>query len=172
MATSAQRDRWLTDVSALVRDGLQRRVAGHDPADLGSAAELAARMLAAVPEPSPWNALGPFYSTTGVRRILGGISRQAVEDRRRRGRLIALHTAEGGWVYPAFQFDGRNRPMAAVVDAHRRLTSGRIDAWSAAGALVGPQPELGGRSIVEHLRDGGDPAVVEELVAATVASLA
>lgn len=172
MATSAQRDRWLTDVSALVRDGLQRRVAGHDPSELGSAADLAARMLATVPEPSPWNAVGPFYSTSGVRRILGDISRQAVEDRRRRGRLIALQTAEGGWVYPAFQFDARNRPITAVVDAHRRLASGRVDAWSAASALVGPQPELGGRSIVDHLRDGGDPAAVEELVAATVASLA
>ena len=172
MATSARRERWVDDVSALVRDGLERRLAGHDPASLGSAAELAERMLAALPDPSPWSAVGPFYSTTGVRRILGEISRQAVEDRRRRGRLIALQTAEGGWVYPMFQFDERNRPLASIVDAHRRLARGRIDGWSAASALLGPQPELDGRSIVEHLRAGGDPAPVEELLDATVASVA
>lgn len=162
----------MTDVSARVRHGLQRRVAGHDPAELGSPAEMAERMLAAVPEPSPWSAVGPFYSTTGVRRLLGGITRQAVEDRRRRGSLVALQTAEGTWVYPAFQFDERNRPIPAVVAAHRRLATGRIGAWTAAGALLGPQPDLGGRSIVEHLRGGGDRGPVEELLRATVASLA
>lgn len=162
----------MTDVSALVRHGLQRRLAGHDPSELGSAAEMAERMLATVPEPSPWNAVGPFYSTTGVRRLLGGVSRQAVEDRRRRGSLIALQTAEGTWVYPAFQFDERNRPIPGLIAAHRRLTTGGLGAWTAASTLVGPQPELGGRSIVEHLGHDGDPAPVEDLLRATVAALA
>ncbi len=166
-ASASNAERWADDVTRLVAEGLRRLV--DDDTGLGPPAEIAARMLAAVPARSGWNALGPFYSTTGVARILGGISRQAVEDRRRRHRLIALRTADGAWVYPLFQFDRANRPIPAVVDAHRRLTAGRIDPWTAASALLGPQPELGGRSILEHLAAGGDPARFDDLIAETVA---
>jgi len=174
---AASGEQWARDVTVLVREELTRRAremraAGHDPAELGTPAELARRMLAAVPEPSPWSALGPFYSTTGVCELLGGISRQAVEDRRRRRRLVALRTAEGGWVYPAFQFDDANLPVPAVVAAFNRLAVGRTGPWSAAAILVGPQPELGGRSIAGHLAAGGDPAEVEDLLELTVAALA
>jgi hypothetical protein len=128
-------------------------------------------MVATVPRRSAWNEVGPFYSTTGVCRILGGITRQAVEDRRRRHRLIALRTADGTWVYPAFQFDAENRPIPAIVDAHRRLEVGRIGAWTAAAALLGQQPELGGRSIVDHVLAGGDPGEYDDLIAETVTAL-
>lgn len=159
-----------------MRDELGRRAqamaaAGNDPADLGTPAEVAARLLAGVPEPSAWSALGPFYSTRGVCRILGGVTRQAVEERRRRHRIIALRTAEGGWVYPAFQFDERNRPLAPIVAAHRRLVDSGMSPWTAAATLLGPQTELGGRSIAEHLRGGGDAGAVDDLVRHTAAAL-
>lgn len=176
-AHRASEERWARDVSAIVRDELDRRAramraAGHDPSALGSPAEMAQRMLATLPEPSAWNALGPFYSARGVAQLLGGVTRQAVEDRRKRGAIIALQTAEGTWVYPMFQFGADNQPVRAIVQAHRRLAVGRTDAWSAAAILIGRQPELGGRSIAEHLRTGGDPGAVEELLAPTVAALA
>jgi hypothetical protein len=158
--------RWADDVAAEVRRLLAEQaddIEHEDPQDVAS------RMVESLPRRSPWNALGPFYSTRGVCRILGGISRQAVEDRRRRHRLIALRTSDGSWVYPSYQFDGRNRPIVAIVDAHRRLRVGRIDEWTAASALLGPQPELGGRSIVEHVRSGGDPGDYEDLLVETVA---
>ena len=162
---AAGAERWAADVAAEVRKLLRERpddISRDDPR------EVASRMVATVPRRSAWNELGPFYSTTGVCRILGGITRQAVEDRRRRHRLIALRTAEGTWVYPAFQFDGENRVIPAVVDAHRRLDVGRIGAWTAASALLGPQPELRGRSIVEHLVAGGDPDDYADLIVETV----
>jgi len=175
--SAANADRWVKEVSSLVRDGLDRRVEamraeGKDPSSLGTPAEVAARLLATVPEPSAWNALGPFFSTRGVCRLLGGVSRQAIEDRRRRHRIIALQTSEGSWVYPAFQFDDANRPVRAVIDAHRRLTSGSIGPWSAASAMLGPQPELAGRSIAEHLRTGGPAAEVDDLIDRTLADVA
>jgi hypothetical protein len=175
-AGTARDEEWARAVSSLVRAELDRRAsamraAGRDPADLGSPAQLAERLLSALPEPSAWNALGPFYSTTGVCRLLGGVSRQAVEDRRRRQRLVALRTEEGAWVYPAFQFDDRNRPVPSIVAAFHRLAGGRVGAWTAAAALLGPQPELGGRSIAAFLAAGGDEAVVVDLLDTTVAAL-
>jgi hypothetical protein len=136
-------------------DTLRRN--GHEAVDLGDPDELAARMLAAVPEPSPWRELGPFYSTTGLARVLGGISRQAVEERRRRRTVLALRTADGVWVYPAFQLDDRNRVvrgLAEVLERFRASTS--EDEWMVAAFLAAPEPGLDGRSIVEHLREGGD----------------
>jgi hypothetical protein len=159
--TAAAVDPYVARVSAQVSAELARRIEalqaqGHSAEDLGDADSLAARMLAAVPEPSPWAELGPFYSTAGIARVLGGVSRQAVEERRRRRTILALRTADGAWVYPAFQLDGRNRVVAGVA---RVLAEFRPDSaddeWMVAAFLAAGQPALGGRSIVEHLRDGG-----------------
>lgn len=67
---------------------------GRSLEELGSPEELAERMVATVPEPSPWGELGPFYSTRKVAKLLGGVSRQAIADRRKRGTLLGLRTAD------------------------------------------------------------------------------
>jgi hypothetical protein len=136
-------------------DTLRRN--GHEAADLGDPDELASRMLAAVPAPSPWRDLGPFYSTSGLARVLGGVTRQAIEERRRRRTILALRTADGVWVYPAFQLDERNRVVRGlpqVLDRFQPRTAD--DEWMVAAFVAAPQPGLDDRSIVEHLRAGGD----------------
>ncbi|HET6949246.1 MAG TPA: hypothetical protein VFI47_02665, partial [Acidimicrobiales bacterium] len=139
---------------------------GHDADALGDPDALAARMLATVPEPSPWAELGPFYSTAGIARVLGGISRQAVEERRRRRTILALRTADGAWVYPAFQLDDRNRVVRGLAEVLDRFGPASLDDdWMVAAFLAAAQPGLGGRSIAEHLRDGGDLAPVLDLAA-------
>jgi hypothetical protein len=164
-------DPYVARVSAQVSAELTRRVEalraqGHEAEDLGDADSLAARMLAAVPEPSPWAELGPFYSTAGIARVLGGVSRQAIEERRRRRTILALRTADGTWVYPAFQLDERNRVVAglALVLAQFRPEA-PDDEWMVAAFVAAGDPSLGGRSIVDHLRDGGDIADVLPLAA-------
>jgi hypothetical protein len=154
-------DAYVARVSAQVSAELARRVEalraqGHAAEDLGDADSLAARMLAAVPEPSPWAELGPFYSTAGIARVLGGVSRQAIEERRRRRTILALRTTDGAWVYPAFQLDGRNRVVAGVAQVLARFRpDSPDDEWMVAAFLTADQPALGGRSVVDHLRDGG-----------------
>lgn len=149
-------------VSARVAEGLAQRVGalhdrGHEAGDLGDPDELADRMLAAVPDPSPWTELGPFYSTAGMARVLGGISRQAVEERRRRRTVLALRTADGVWVYPAFQLDSRNRVVRGLTDVLEVFhPASPDDEWMVAAFLAATQPALGDRSIVEHLQAGGD----------------
>jgi hypothetical protein len=154
-------------VSSRVAEELARRVEtlhrnGHKAADLGDPDELADRMLAAVPAPSPWRDLGPFYSTSGLARVLGGVSRQAIEERRRRRTILALRTADDVWVYPAFQLDERNRVVGGLTQVLVRFhPETPDDEWMVAAFIAAPQPGLDGDSIAEHLRKGGDlPPVV------------
>ena len=164
-------DPYVAQVAARVNAELSRRVGtlrerGVDPDSLGDPDALAARMLAAVPEPSPWSELGPFYSTTGIARVLGGISRQAVEERRRRRTILALRTADGVWVYPAFQLDDHNRVVRGLAEVLDRFGPHTADdEWMVASFLAAPQPGLEGDSVVDHLRAGGDLAAVLALAA-------
>lgn len=161
-ALAPEVDPYVARVSARVSAELARRVdamrsQGHSPDALGSPDDLAARMLAAVPQPSPWSELGPYYSTAGIARVLGGISRQAVEERRRRRTILALRTADGVWVYPAFQLDDRNRVVTGLAEVLARFQPQTTDdEWMVASFLAAPQPGLDGRSVVDHLRAGGD----------------
>lgn len=169
VASYAAVDAYVARVSAQISAGLTRRVdalheQGHQPDALGDPDDLAARMLAAVPEPSPWAELGPFYSTTGIARVLGGVSRQAVEERRRRRTILALRTADGVWVYPAFQLDERNRVVPGLADVLDRFRpQSPDDEWMVASFVAGAQPGLGGRTIIDELRAGGDLAPVLDL---------
>ena len=149
-------------VSSRVSAGLARRIGalqqqGHHAAALGDPDEIAARMLATVPEPSPWTELGPYYSTAGLARVLGGVSRQAIEERRRRRTVLALRTADDVWVYPAFQLDDHNRVVRGLADVLDRFhPRARDDEWMVASFLAAAQPGLDGRTVVDHLRAGGD----------------
>jgi hypothetical protein len=166
MAASKIDAAYVDRVSARVSEELARRVDtlrrnGHKAADLGDPDELAERMLAAVPAPSPWRDLGPFYSTAGLARVLGGVSRQAVEERRRRRTILALRTADDVWVYPAFQLDERNRVVRGLPQVLERFQPGTPDdEWMVAAFVAAPQPGLDDRSIVDHLCSGGDLAPV------------
>jgi hypothetical protein len=165
-ATAPAVDPYVARVSAHVSAELSRvvddlRANGQSPETLGDPDVLAARMIGVVPQSSPWAELGPFYSTAGIARVLGGVSRQAVEERRRRRTILALRTADGVWVYPAFQLDGRNRVVRGVADVLVRFRPQTPDdEWMVASFLAAPQPALGGRTIVDHLREGGDVAPV------------
>jgi hypothetical protein len=159
-------DPYVAEVSARVSAELADRVStlrerGVEPVALGDPDALAQRMLAAVPEPSPWSELGPFYSTTGLARVLGGVSRQAVDERRRRRTVLALRTADGVWVYPAFQLDARNQVVRGLAEVLGRFAPRTPDdEWMVAAFVAAPQPALGGASIADHLASGGDLAPV------------
>src|SRR3954468_15219180 len=110
---------------------------GRAVGDMGTPDELAERMLAALPGPSPWRELGPCYSSKGIGRALGGVSRQAVEERRRRRTILALRTSDGVWVYPAFQLDARNQVLAGLPAVLQALEGG-LDDWTIASLLLRP----------------------------------
>ncbi len=138
---------------------------GRSLDDIGSPEELADQMVALVPKPSAWDeAIGPFYTTSSVGAILGGISRQAVADRRRRHTIFALQTSEGDWVYPTFQFRPDGSVISALGSIQQHLADDLVDGWTLAGWLTANHARLGGVSVVEWARSGGDEGVVDSLV--------
>jgi hypothetical protein len=151
---------FIDKVTAHLRRGLQERLSlyvehGHSLDEIGSAEELADRMLQAVPTVSRWNDLvGPFYSTNQVAKICGGISRQALADRRERRTILGLKTADGVIVYPMFQFDDKNRVVSGLPEVLQCFRGVDVDDWTLAGWLVSPSRALGGRSVVGWLHHG------------------
>lgn len=129
--------------------------------------ELADQMVALVPVQR--NALderiGPFYDTSGVRALLK-VGRRAIDDRRRRGTILAVRTSDKHWLYPTFQFDGAAlRPeVLAVLRAFRDVGVGR---WTVAAWFTTPAEDLGGRTPVECLNDRLDEEAVHELASST-----
>lgn len=89
------------------------------------------------PAPSPFAAHGTLSSTEVAERL--GLTRQAVNDRLRNGRLVAWRTARGNR-YPAWQFVG-SEVVPGLEDFLQRLPE---HAQQIAGdLLVRDQPELG-----------------------------
>lgn len=100
------------------------------------------RVIALLPPAAP-HALdaevGPFYDTPGVETLLGGVSKQAVEARRKKHTILAVKTVDGRWAYPTFQFtgDGVDPALVPAIQAFRGAP-----AWSAALWFVTPNPDL------------------------------
>lgn len=102
--------------------------------------------------------VGPLLSGQQVRELMGGVSRQRLEQLAGSGRLIVLEERSGQRRYPAWQFGRDSRPLAALVAAHQRLvTDGEMSPWSAASWCVHEHDELGGLSPLDWARAGRDP---------------
>jgi hypothetical protein len=149
-------------ITQQVREGLEERFSsyaerGHSLEEIGQPEDVARRMLATVPAPSRWNdLLGPFYSGSQVAKLMGGVSRQAVADRRDRRTLLGLKTADGLVVYPTFQLNQHNEVLVGLPEILQCFRGSGVDDWTLAGWLVSPMATLGGRSVVEAVRDGED----------------
>lgn len=93
---------------------------------------------------------GGSVSAEDAGRVLGGISRQAVDKRRRSGAVLALREASD-WRYPVCQFhDGE------VIDGIADVVKGLSEqgAWTALDFLLAPDTALGGQSPLDALRAG------------------
>ena len=86
-----------------------------------------------------------------------GITRQGVEKRRRAGKLLALQTGGGNYLYPLCQFTedgvvpGLDRFLGALPPS---------GGWTRLDALLTPAEEIGGRSPLQALREGDVDAAV------------
>lgn len=120
--------------------------------------ELVRMMAAPVPRPSPWNdSIGPFYDSTGARHLLG-VTRQALAQQRSRRTILAVETPDRHQLYPTFQFDERRRILPGLADVLAAVPADAIDGWTLASWLNRSRlPELDGRTVIAHLRHGGDP---------------
>jgi hypothetical protein len=88
-------------------------------------------------------ALGPFYSGAGIRRVLAIPDDDELSRRRDTWELLAVQTADGVWVYPDFQVDAHGRCVKPWLLEVLPLLMG-VDRWSAGLWLRAPHPDLGG----------------------------
>lgn len=104
--------------------------------------------------------VGPFFDTDGARVALGGVSKQAVSQRVRQGRLLGLPLASDGsgperLVYPAWQFrPSVLRHLADVLGAGGLDPDRATTGWTIATWLTTPDETLGGQAPVALLRAG------------------
>lgn len=86
-----------------------------------------------------------------------GITRQALDDRRKKNLALALTHTKRGFRYPGWQFDEDVvQSMTKVLQALSWL-----DPWERYFLLVQPEPLLGGRSPLEALRAGDRDRVLQ-----------
>jgi hypothetical protein len=95
-----------------------------------------------------------------VAKLLG-ITRQAVDKRRRSKALLAVPSASGDWLYPRAQFGRDGRPLPHLPDVLRAF---RIDdPWMQLDALLARDPNLGGRTAFAALSGGDVDAVIQSV---------
>lgn len=96
---------------------------------------------------------GGSVGTAEAAEMLGGISKQAVDKRRERGRILALPRG-GGYAFPLWQFDEGTRD-GLVFGLARVLGSFSVeDPWMRAEFLLAPSARLGGKRPLDALKDG------------------
>lgn len=100
---------------------------------------------------------GGTMSSTEVARHLG-LTPQAVNDRRKAGKLLAVEAGRRGYRYPVWQFvpEGTQPGLEDVLSQLRVLSP-----WTRLSFMLNPNDSLGGRSPLSSLRDGQRDRVVE-----------
>ena len=110
---------------------------------------IAARTRDGVPE--------TLLTTEELVARVGLKTRQSVHDWRRKGRIVGWQNARRGYVFPAEQLDGRNRPLPGLDRVARRFADG-YTAWV---WLTTPRPSLDGATPLALLGRGEVERVAE-----------
>ena len=102
---------------------------------------------------------GGSYSLEEVRRLLSGVSRQAVEKRVREGRLLAVIGQNNKRFYPVAQFNDDG----SVVEGLRAIQNAMAtcNGYAVLNFLVNPDSRLGNRKPLDLLKQGEVERVVE-----------
>lgn len=164
---------------AFDREGLSRVASGGTDAEVLFELLSSSSLMEAVEETDPL-AEAKLRGVAEQRRLLGeaggavgateaaeilGVSRQAVDARRKKGRLLAVATGRHGWRYPRCQFDEGSE--GGVVRGLDRVLGTIEDegGWMRLAFLLSPEERLGGRRPLDALKAGRVEAVVEEALA-------
>jgi hypothetical protein len=100
---------------------------------------------------------GGVCSAEEFGKILGHLSRQAIDMRRKKRKLIALDLGRHGYRYPVWQIhNGAVLPGLEQVLAELR----EADPWTQVGFMLSPNSWLGGKTPLNELRRGEIDRVV------------
>lgn len=96
---------------------------------------------------------GALLSAEQAGQALGGISRQAVDKRRRANQLLAVRVASD-WRYPAIQIDADGQVPQALPAILALAAETGMSAWAMLDFLLAPDSALGGLTPLDALRRG------------------
>jgi hypothetical protein len=92
------------------------------------------------------------------------LQRQAVDNRRKAGRLLALWAGRRGYLYPAWQFSTQGQVLDGLEATLAELRENQVDPWLSLAFFVRPHLGLQGRRPVQALR-AGEVTLVRRLAA-------
>jgi hypothetical protein len=118
---------------------------------------IAARIRGAMAKRRLLSEEGGVCSAAELGQMLGGLSRQAIDKRRQKKKLLALDLGRHGYGYPLWQVhDGAVLPgLEVVLDVLREC-----DSWTRVGFFLSPNSWLGGETPLAELRRGEVDRVV------------
>ena len=103
--------------------------------------------------PEVWaEVIGPVYSLAGAARRLG-LSMEEVIDRVIATEVWALTTTDGVTVFPASQFTEADTVIEGLPEILRIFEDAGEAGWTLASALNSQWDDLGGRTVLEWLRE-------------------
>jgi len=147
----------MRSVGRKVHDRLRKAAEAQlSPEAFGDPEAIAEAMVAGLPLGHVFDELsGPFYDTSGLTRWLG-ISRQALYQKVARHAILACPLADGGVVYPAWQFLGSGATIPSLGAVLTTLAEDTDDAWMMALRMRAPSDQLDGNCPSDWLRKGRD----------------
>lgn len=166
MNTSTKPQNWKERVVHDLARELDRMIADDEVTDFSAAAGRATSgaMIAAAHTANRINdRLGAFYTIDRVRQELGGVSRQAVNERVKGRRLLRVETADGKFLFPAFQIADGGVPHR-LRDVLKVLLASGADGWTVAYWLTARAEHFGGRTALDLLSTG-DEDRIDDVVA-------
>jgi hypothetical protein len=102
---------------------------------------------------------GGTYSLEETRKLLGDVTRQAVETRVRKGSLLAVPGPSNKRRYPFIQFKDDGEVVDGLSDVLEALPT--KNSFAILNFLIHPDPRLGGRKPIDLLKAGESARVVE-----------
>jgi ribosomal protein L2 len=104
--------------------------------------------------------IGPFYDNLVLTTWLG-ITDQEVNNRVHQGEIISCLFSDGVRLFPIWQFTEFGTLLPGLLEVLRELLKGTKDNWTIALWLVTDDDELGAKSAVQWLAEGGalDPVL-------------
>ncbi|WIB00354.1 antitoxin VbhA family protein [Curtobacterium sp. MCBA15_012] len=95
--------------------------------------------------------IGPFYDTAGLRGWFQ-ISSEAVDAHVQRGEILAVVSADGSRLFPAFQIDEGGQLLPRLREVLAELDPEEVDPWGDAVWLNAPSDDLDGLTPAAALR--------------------
>ena len=107
-------------------------------------------------------AAGGAFDLDEVRKLLNGVSRQAVDKRVAEGALLVVPGPSGHRRFPTLQFNADGTPVVGLREVCRALNF--VSPWAVLNFLCNANDALGGRAPIEVLRGGDVDRVVQAAV--------